>query len=118
SGYRRLATRGTLIMFDRRGTGLSDRVSGDRLPTLEARMEDIRAVVDAVGVERFVLLGVEDGAAHCYLFSATYPERTQAVITISASFRGLWSPETPWMWDADEWDKEIERTKRGWGTPQ
>ena len=45
-------------------------------------------------------MGVEDGAARCFLFAATYPERTQAVITIGASSRGMWSPETPWIWDS------------------
>ncbi len=114
--YRGLAALGTVIVFDRRGTGLSDRVSGDRLPTLEAQMDDIRAVMDAVGIERAVLYGLEDGAAHCFLFAATYPERTQAVITGSASVRGLWSPETPWSGTAEQWDAEIELTQQAWGT--
>ena len=114
--YRGLAGLGTLVMFDRRGAGLSDRVSGDRLPTLEARMDDIRAVMDAVGLERAVLYGLEDGAAVCFLFAATYPERTQAVITSGASSRGMWSPETPWIWTAETWEEEIEETRQGWGT--
>ena len=114
--YRGLAALGTVILFDRRGTGLSDRVSGDRLPTLEAKMDDIRAVMDAVGIERAALYGLEDGAAHCFLFAATYPERTQAVITGSASVRGMWSPETPWSLTAEQWDEEIELTQQSWGT--
>src|SRR6476619_6102828 len=61
--YRRLAVVGRVVVFDRRGAGLSDKVSGDRLPTLEARMDDIRCVMDAVGAERAVLYGLEDGAA-------------------------------------------------------
>lgn len=114
--YRGLAALGIVILFDRRGTGLSDRVSGDRLPTLEAKMDDIRAVMDAVGIERAALYGLEDGAAHCFLFAATYPERTQAVITGSASVRGMWSPETPWSLTAEQWDEEIELTQQSWGT--
>ena len=114
--YRGLAALGTLILFDRRGTGLSDRVSGDRLPTLEAKMDDIRAVMDAVSVERAVLYGLEDGGAHCFVFAATYPERTQAIVTGSASVRGLWSPETPWCATAGGWDEEIELTQQSWGT--
>lgn len=80
-GVPRLAARGTVVVFDRRGTGLSDKVSGERLPALDAKMDDIRAVMDAVGFDRAVLYGQEDGAAPCLLFAATYPERTQAVIT-------------------------------------
>ena len=79
-------------------------------------MDDIRAVMDAVGLERAVLYGLEDGAAVCFLFAATYPERTQAVITSGASPRGMWSPETPWIWTAETWEEEIEETRQGWGT--
>ncbi len=74
--YRWLAQRGRVILFDRRGSGLSDPVSGDRLPSLEARMEDIRAVMDEVEVERAVLEAVEDGASQAFLFATTYPNRT------------------------------------------
>jgi class 3 adenylate cyclase/pimeloyl-ACP methyl ester carboxylesterase len=114
--YRGLADAGTLVFFDRRGTGLSDRVSGDRLPSLDARMDDIRAVMDAVGAERAILYGMEDGGAQCMLFAATYPERTRALILCSAASRGLWSPETPWLWTAEQWDEDIRRIEREWGT--
>ena len=73
---RRLAAFSRLILFDKRGTGLSDRVALADLPTLEQRMDDVRAVLDAVGSARAALVGVSEGAALCTLFAATYPERT------------------------------------------
>ena len=78
--YRRLASFSRLILFDKRGTGLSDRVPLDDLPTLETRMDDMRAVMDAVGVERAAVLGHSEGGAMCALFAATYPERTKALV--------------------------------------
>ena len=71
--YRRLASMGRLILFDKRGTGLSDRVSPERLPDLETRMDDVRAVLDAVGSERAVVLGISEGGAMSTLFAATHP---------------------------------------------
>jgi pimeloyl-ACP methyl ester carboxylesterase len=77
---RRLASFARLIVFDKRGTGLSDRVPVDQLPILEERMDDVRAVMDAAGSERAALLGVSEGGAMSALFAATYPERTAALI--------------------------------------
>jgi pimeloyl-ACP methyl ester carboxylesterase len=74
----RLASFTRLILFDKRGTGLSDRVSD--MPSLEVRMDDVRAVMDAVGSERAALFGVSEGGTMCALFSATYPQRTTALI--------------------------------------
>jgi|tagenome__1003787_1003787.scaffolds.fasta_scaffold20902685_3 pimeloyl-ACP methyl ester carboxylesterase len=111
-----MAARGRLVMYDRRGTGLSDGVSGDRLPTLEARMEDIRTVMDAAEFPRAVLFGLEDGAAHCFLFAATYPERTQSLITQGAASRGLWAPDAPWLWTHEQWDQELHEIECGWGS--
>ena len=71
---RRLASFCRVIRFDKRGTGMSDRVSG--APTLETRMDDVRAVMDAVGSERAALFGISEGAPMSILFAATYPERT------------------------------------------
>jgi pimeloyl-ACP methyl ester carboxylesterase len=70
----RLASFSRLITFDKRGTGLSDRDAGD--PTLDARMDDIRAVMDAAGSKRAALLGVSEGGPMAAMFAATYPERT------------------------------------------
>src|SRR5919112_970073 len=74
---RRLASFSRLILFDKRGTGLSDPVPG--VPTLEERMEDLHAVLDAVGSERVALFGASEGGPMCILFAATYPERTSAL---------------------------------------
>jgi len=116
--YRGLMSFGRVILFDRRGAGLSDSVSGDRRSTLEARMEDIRAVMDAAGSERAVLSGTEDGAAQCFLFAATYPDRTRAIMTVNASCRGLWAPDWPWGWTEQEWDEWLTKIETGWGTPE
>jgi class 3 adenylate cyclase/pimeloyl-ACP methyl ester carboxylesterase len=118
SSLRWLASRGRLLLFDRRGTGLSDGVSGERLPTLDARMDDIRAVMDAVGLSRAVLFGLEDGAAQCFLFAATYPERTSAIIAFAAASRGTWTPEAPWLWTEAQWAEWFAEIDSGWGTPE
>ena len=76
--FTRLAAFSRLIMFDKRGTGLSDRVAG--IATLEERMDDVRAVMDAVGSERAALFGVPRAAPMSMLFAATYPERTRALV--------------------------------------
>jgi pimeloyl-ACP methyl ester carboxylesterase len=76
--YARLSSHSRLILFDKRGTGLSDRPG--RLPTLEERMDDVRAVMDAVGTRAATLFGVSEGGAMSILFAATYPERTQGLI--------------------------------------
>jgi pimeloyl-ACP methyl ester carboxylesterase/class 3 adenylate cyclase len=76
----RLASFCRVLMFDKRGTGMSDRVAINELPTLEQRMDDVRAVMDAAGSQRGALLGVSEGGAMCMMFAATYPERTTALI--------------------------------------
>src|SRR5690242_13097423 len=76
--YQRLAGFARVILFDKRGTGMSDRVAD--VPNLEERMDDIRAVMDAAGSERAALLGVSEGGPMCALFAATYPQRTRALI--------------------------------------
>ncbi len=76
----RLASFSRLIRLDKRGTGLSDSVSPAKLPTLEQRMDDVRAVMDAAGSERAALMGVSEGGSMCALFAATYPERTSALV--------------------------------------
>jgi class 3 adenylate cyclase len=112
-----LASRGRLAFFDRRGSGLSDPVNGERRPTLEARADDIRAVMDAAEFERAILVGMEDGAAQCFLFAASYPERTAAIVTLSAASRGSWAPDSPWLWTEQQWDQHIANIAAHWGTP-
>src|SRR5207237_6197805 len=74
---RRLSAFSRLILFDRRGTGLSDRVT--QLPSLEQRMDDLRIVMDAAGSERAAFLGLSEGGPLCMMFAATYPQRTRAL---------------------------------------
>jgi class 3 adenylate cyclase len=78
--FRRLASFARVLKFDKRGTGLSDRVTPDRLPTLEERIDDVRAVMDAAGVERATLFGFSEGAQMSVLFAATYPDRVERLV--------------------------------------
>ncbi len=111
----RLASFCRLIIIDKRGTGLSDRVAPDNLPTLEERMGDILAVLDAVGSEQAVLFGSLGGGAMCGLFAATYPERTIALI-LYGTF-GKLEPNTGLLARiADTADEALDRLEREWGT--
>jgi len=113
---RRLATFSRLIIFDRRGSGLSDRImaSPSQL-TLEARMDDIRAVMDAAGSARATLFTHEEGLAVGVLFAATYPDRTAALISHSGIACGRWQPDYPWAWTDDVWKQGLEDIREGWG---
>jgi class 3 adenylate cyclase len=117
SFLRRLATFSRLLLFDRRGTGLSDHiVEGVRQLTLEARMDDIRALMDSTASERAVLLGIVNGFPLSAMFAATYPERTAALIAYGADARRLWAPEYPWGDPDDKYDREVAEVERAWGT--
>jgi class 3 adenylate cyclase/pimeloyl-ACP methyl ester carboxylesterase len=105
---RRLARISRLILFDKRGTGLSDQVHG--VPTLEERMDDVRAVMDAAGSERAVVMGLSDGASLAALFAATYPERTPGMIIYGASPRMRSDPE--------RLERYIEDMRQRWGTQE
>jgi len=110
-----LASFSRLIVFDKRGTGLSDRVHPDTLPTLEQRMEDLVAVMDAAGSERAVLLGTLGGAAMCGLFAATHPERAAALVLYGAF--GNLEPATGMLARlADTQELALDRVEREWGT--
>lgn len=91
---RRLGSFARVLVFDRRGVGLSDPV--ERPATLEQRMDDVRAVMDAAGSERAALLGMSEGATMCMLFAATYPERTSALVLWGAMARSTAAPDYPW----------------------
>src|SRR5688572_14908237 len=93
---RRMASFSRLILFDKRGTGLSDRVPSSALPTLEQRMDDLRAVLDAVGSERAAVFGHSEGGNMSLLFAATYPERTRALVTFGIFAKRIRSPDYPW----------------------
>ena len=110
-----LASMSRLILFDKRGTGLSDAVPVHELPTLEQRMDDVRAVMDAVGSERAVLLGVSEGGPMCSLFAATYPEKTEALITIGSYARRLRDIDYPWGPTRSERDAFCRRLLSDWG---
>ncbi|MDX8443400.1 alpha/beta fold hydrolase [Mesorhizobium australafricanum] len=112
---KRLGTFSRLIRFDKRGTGLSDRNVG--LPTLEERMEDVRAVLDAVGSSRAVLFGSSEGGPMCMLFAATYPERTSALVLNGAYAKGTWSKEYPWARTVAQVDDDVAAVERQWGKP-
>ena len=117
SFVRKLAARARILLFDRRGSGTSDRATGDQAPTIEARMDDIRAVMDAAGSARACLFGVESGAKLCFVFAATYPERTAGVLVFGGTAAGRWAPDYPWAWTDDTWDEWLDRIEREWGSP-
>jgi pimeloyl-ACP methyl ester carboxylesterase len=102
-----------LIRFDKRGTGMSDPVVG--APTLEMRMDDVRAVMDAVGSTRAALYGLSEGASMSLLFAATYPERTAALIIRSAFPRTLRAPDYPWGRTLEQYEADCERQLRVFG---
>jgi pimeloyl-ACP methyl ester carboxylesterase len=112
---RRFASFSRLIAFDKRGTGLSDRVPNDQLPTLEERMDDLRAVMDAVGSERAALLGVSEGGNLCALFAATYPERTTALVMYGTFAKRIWSPDYPWAPTPEKREQDYALVEREWG---
>ena len=112
---RRLASFSRLIVFDKRGTGMSDRPSDERAPLLEDRVGDIASLMDTVGSERAALMGLSETSAVALLFAATYPERTRAVIAYgSYAGEGDTGPTYPWVPDpeAAEWLEDLERN---WG---
>jgi pimeloyl-ACP methyl ester carboxylesterase len=102
-----------LIRFDKRGTGMSDPVSG--APTLETRMDDVRAVMDAAGSRRAAFYGLSEGAAMTLLFAATYPERVAALVVRSCTPRTLWAPDFPMGRSEEEYRREIEQALRIYG---
>jgi class 3 adenylate cyclase len=112
---RSLASFTRLILFDKRGTGLSDRVTSDALPTLEQRMDDIRAVMDAAGSERAVLFGTIGGGAMCGLFAASHPDRSIALI-LYGTFGRLETDTGLLSRLADSEEAALDRIEREWGT--
>jgi len=109
----RLASFSRVVWFDKRGTGLSDREVG--MPTLEERMDDVRAVMDIVGLERAAVFGISEGGSMSALFAATYPKRTSALILYGAFARRVWSPDYPWAPTLEERQKWIDSLEKGWG---
>lgn len=110
----RLASFCRVILFDKRGTGLSDRVG--TIPTLEQRMDDVRAVMDATGTGRAAIMGVSEGGPMSVLFAATYPERTSALILFGAMARQAWAADYPWGRTPDEMESRLASVEQTWGT--
>ena len=111
--YERLGTFARLILLDKRGTGLSDRPRD--LGTLETRIDDIRAVLDAAGSNRATLLGTGEGGQICALFAATYPERTQALILYGTPARAVRETDYPFGPTLEQWHTQLREIREKWG---
>jgi class 3 adenylate cyclase len=113
SFYDRLASFARLILLDKRGTGLSDRPRD--LGSLETRMDDIRAVLDAVGAERALLVGSGAGGQPCAMFAATYPERTRALVLVNTPARAVKTEDYPYGLDPGAWREQLREVRERWG---
>ena len=112
----RLAGFARLITFDKRGTGLSDRVPPERMATLEERTDDIRAVLDAVGSERTFVFGVSEAGSMSIVFAATYPERTAGLVTFGAFAKRLRTDDYPWAPTLEERLRWVASVEDDWGS--
>ena len=113
--FERLSSFARLILFDKRGTGLSDRNVG--FPTLEERMEDVKAVMDAAGSKRAALIGTSEGGNMSMLFAATYPDRTVALVLHGCFAKGIWAEDYPWAKTREQTEEELAAIARDWGGP-
>ncbi len=111
-----LSTVGRLVMLDGRGTGLSDRLQGGRLPALEERIDDLRAVLDDIGSQRAVVVAMADAGPLCSLFAATYPERTLALVLLNTQPRTAVAADWPWGMSAEDFEEELRAIEERWGT--
>jgi pimeloyl-ACP methyl ester carboxylesterase len=111
---RRLASMARLVLFDKRGTGLSDPVVNP--PTPAERVTDLRSVLDAVGSPRAVLFGVCGGGAQCVWFAAEHPERTAGVVLFGSAARIISTGDYPWGWTAEQYDRLLAAFEEAWLT--
>jgi pimeloyl-ACP methyl ester carboxylesterase len=109
----RLGERARVVLFDKRGTGLSDRVK--ELPGLEQRMDDLRAVLDEVGSRRAVLVGHSEGGPLSILFAASFPERTAGLVLVGSFARFAAAPGYPWGWSRRRMEELRGYVRRSWG---
>ena len=109
----RLTTFARVITFDRRGSGLSDPLSG--APTLEEQMDDVIAVMDAAGSERAAIAGTLEGGPMAALFAATYPDRVSALVLYATFARATWAPGYEWAWSAEERKVRMDELVEHWG---
>jgi class 3 adenylate cyclase len=114
--FRRLASFCRLILFDKRGTGMSDRGTHDF--TLEQRMHDVQAILDAVGSKQAALFGVSEGGPMSLLYAASYPQRTSALAIYGSYAKRSVAPDYPFGWDDQEWTRVLEDIKKNWGSRQ
>ena len=110
--FMRIASMARLILYDRRGTGLS---GGDAVPTLDERIADLAAVMDAAGSDRAVIFGPSDGAATALLFAVTHPDRCSHLILYGAQATGLRDDEYPWGVTEEELELVVKSIKYEWG---
>ena len=110
----RMASFSRLILFDRRGTGLSDRTLS--LGSFDELQDDMRAVLDAASSERAALFGGAEGGPMCALFAATFPERTGALILGASYARRKWAPDYPWGLDQEAQERILASYESRWGT--
>jgi class 3 adenylate cyclase len=113
---RRLSSFSRLILMDRRGTGLSDRMSPEDLPPLEVLMDDLGVVLNAVGSKRTALFGAGDSGCLCAMFAATYPDRVAALALFGVSAAGTAAEDYPWQWSEGDWEEYFTELTTGWGT--
>jgi pimeloyl-ACP methyl ester carboxylesterase len=111
--FRRLASFCRVILFDKRGTGMSDRSS--QIFTLEQRMHDVQAILDAVGCKRAALFGVSEGGPMSLLYAATYPARTSALVLYGSYAKRAWAPDYPFGWKDEQWERVFDNFERHWG---
>ena len=111
----RLMSFSRVILFDKRGTGMSDRVAMHELPTLEERVDDLVAVLDAAGADRPALLSHSEGGNMAVFFAATHPERTRALVTTGIFAKRVWSEDYPWAPTPEARAAEIADIEANWG---
>jgi pimeloyl-ACP methyl ester carboxylesterase len=114
--FRRLASFCRVVLFDKRGTGMSDR--GSQNFTLEQRMHDVQAILDAVGCEQAALFGVSEGGPMSLLYAATYPQRTSALVIYGSYAKRSWAPDYPFGWNDEQWQRVLDDIEQNWGSPQ
>ncbi len=111
----KLASFARLILFDKRGTGLSDRVPNDSLPTLEERADDLLAVMNAANVEKAAIFGFSEGGNLSAYFAASHPDRTAALIMFGTFAKRIWSPDYPWAPTPEQREKTYVEVENEWG---
>jgi class 3 adenylate cyclase len=111
--FRRLASFSRLVVLDKRGTGASDPAP---VADLETRIDDVRAVMDAVGSARAAVMGVSEGGPMSLLFAATHPARVAALVLYGSLPRFTWAPDFPWGTPLEEYQRQVEHETRAWGT--